>query len=478
MKKIILSLLAIAGIFASCSNDDIEVKTYGDLTYTISTQSVYDEFGVSDQFKGSFLSGDYNIGVWTFLYDTNGQLAASDSVFVKTFGQIERNFSYLPTGEYTTITVEMMVKESEGNISESFVIVGQDNLSTLQIARRKYYSAWYSAVGVATNVIQVSKGNNQKVDITPHAIGAYVDFIAANIDCSNYICVSFYTKDHPDGRFLSPDKKGEDRFYYKNYLEPNTWSRRGYIYHSSSDMFPNEAYGTAYLLEEGNINCVFGVQTETQLQNSKFTLTQKDGYKLKVEDGESYLGAVCYTGSNIEGILFDEYSYSNYQKWYNSLSIILDAEPYLVWGASASTVETYMKNSGMKFVQDGFDSENTLYYSYWVNYSNTLSYEYRFDTSKTNLSALLMVYSKSKYKKTEVLDELKTKFVYDGYNETFGGDFLYSEDSSTMLLVVENDEDFRVLYIGGLSSSAAPRSKSYVGSIFNEAKSLFKSNKK
>ena len=47
-----------------------------------------------------------------------------------------------------------------------------------------------------------------------------------------------------------------------------------------------------------------------------------------------------------------------------------------------------------------------------------------------------------------------------------------------MLLVFETNEDIRVLYIGGMSTSAASRSKSYVGSIFNEAKSLFKSNKK
>ena len=131
----------------------------------------------------------------------------------------------------------------------------------------------------------------------------------------------------------------------------------------------------------------------------------------------------------------------------------------------------------MNFVEDGYNQDNTLYYSYWVNYSNTLSYEYRFDTSKTNLSSLLMVYSKSKYSKTEVLQELKQKYVYDGYNDNLGGDFLHTEDNSTLLLLLENDEDLRVLYVSGSNTSAAPRNESFVLSRFKDARSLFKSNK-
>lgn len=487
MKKIILSLLAVAGIFASCSNDDIEVNTYGDLTYSISTQSVYDDFGVSEQFKSDFLneSGDYNIGLWTFFYDEDGNLALADSLAVKTFGQIERHFSNLPTGQYTAITIEMLVKESEDNQSESFTIVGQDKLATLELYQKDFVAAWYSVVGVSTNIVNVNKGSNSELNVKPQGIGAYVDWYAYNFDYTDYALVGFYTKDQPVGRYLSPNYSGDERFHYDKYLDSNVYTSRNYRY-PASGLIDNKYFSSAYLLEEGTVRCIFGALKENssgKLEKDIYQAPTDDIY-FEMKDGKTYYGCFCYVGGsslwreNLKANIFN--SYEELKSWYSQLSFMLNdyADPYLVWGAPSSTVETYMKNSGMKFVEDGFDSDNTLYYSYWINYSNTVSYEYRFETSKTNLNSLLMVYSKSKYKKTEVLDELKTKFVYDGYNETFGGDFLYSEDSSTMLLVVENDEDFRVLYIGGLSSSAAPRSKSYVGSIFNEAKSLFKSNKK
>ena len=73
MKKIILSLLAIAGIFASCSNDDIEVFKTGGVTVNVNTQSVYNEFGMDDIIR-DFIRDEnkYGIKVFSFLYDNNG----------------------------------------------------------------------------------------------------------------------------------------------------------------------------------------------------------------------------------------------------------------------------------------------------------------------------------------------------------------------------------------------------------------------
>lgn len=482
MKKIILSLLAIAGIFASCSNDDIEVNTYGDIVYAVSTQSVYEDFEIAEPLKERLLSTDYNIGVYTFIYNETGDLVVSDSVFTRTFGRIEQNFKNLPTGLYTAITLEMMVNKNENNTSESWVIVGKEKLSTLEIVNKTYLAYWYSAVGLSTQTLNVTNGGNQVYEIQPKGIGAIIDTYFMNFDRSDYIRVAFHTKDQPRGRFLSPEYYGDDRFDYESYNAERTWDARGRVY--TGKPLTDEENISIYLLEEGNIKCCFGAYEKDPnggYINSFYAYPSTD-YKYSIQDGKTYYGIFSYVG----GLYYDDCkaiiknSLDELVDWYNSLEFNFSekAEPYLIWGSSASTVETYMKNSGMQFVEDGFDSENTLYYSYWINYSNTVSYEYRFETSKTNLSSLLMTYSMSKYSKTEVLNELKNKFVYDGYDEILGGDFLYTEDNSTMLLVFETNEDIRVLYIGGISTSAASRSKSYVRSMFNEAKSLFKSNKK
>ena len=58
MKKILYSLIAVlAMVMSSCSNDDIEIIKTGGVTFNVSTQGVYDDFEVSDDFKNRFLSG-------------------------------------------------------------------------------------------------------------------------------------------------------------------------------------------------------------------------------------------------------------------------------------------------------------------------------------------------------------------------------------------------------------------------------------
>ena len=102
MKKILYSLIAVlAMVMSSCSNDDIEIIKTGGVTFNVSTQGVYDDFEVSDDFKNRFLSGSYNVGVYTFIYDETGNLAASDSVYTQTFGNIPQTFTSLKTGNYT-----------------------------------------------------------------------------------------------------------------------------------------------------------------------------------------------------------------------------------------------------------------------------------------------------------------------------------------------------------------------------------------
>ena len=481
MKKIIFSILAFAGILASCSNDDIEVNTYGDIVYAVSTQSVYEEFEVLEDLKTKLLSKDYNIGIYTFIYDEAGDLVASDSLYTTTFGRIEQNFNYLPCGHYTAITLEMMVNKNENNTSESWVIVGQDNMSTLEILNKTYIAYWYSAVGLSTQTITVSKGQNQVYEIKPKGIGAIINTYFENFDYSNYVRASFHTKDQPVGRYLSPVYSGDDRFHYEKYNEERVWDERGYVYY---EKIPNDIGRGIYLLEEGIIKCCFGAYKPNTTGGyiNSFYAFPHNNYKYTVEDGRLYYGMFCYVGGaegyDCEATLDD--NFEDIYKWFSSLkfNFVQEAEPYLNWGASASAVATYMNNSGMKLVGDGYNDDNTSYFTYWTNYSNTLGYEYIFEPSKTNLKSLLMIYSKQNYKKTDVMNKLKSKFIYDGYDESFGGELLYSADFSTMILVMEDDEYILVMYVGASPLSAPKRTKSSILPIIKDAKSSFKSIKK
>ena len=71
-------------VISSCSNDDIEVIKTGGVTFNISSESVYDDFGIAERFKNEYLSGSHKIGVYTFVYNENETLVASDSTYVQT----------------------------------------------------------------------------------------------------------------------------------------------------------------------------------------------------------------------------------------------------------------------------------------------------------------------------------------------------------------------------------------------------------
>lgn len=458
MKKILFMLLAFVGFVSSCENDDIEVTSFGDLTYTVSTQSVYDDFGISNQFKGDFLSKGFNIGVWTFMYGKDGNLAASDSVFTKTFGRIEQNFTKIPSGEYTVITVEMLVEEDLNNKSESFLLIGEDKLSTLQIALRSYYTDWYSAVGVSTETITVNNGDSKTVNVTPKGIGAYMDWVGWNFDKSDYRYVAFFTKEHLKGRFLSPYYTGEERFEYKEYLESNEWAPRDYEYKKNglADRFT----GSAYLLEEGNVKCCFGAQEIDENGDLKggFYCFPDASTTIQMRDGQTYRGGFSYIGgvnpmTNCAAGMFT--STSELNNWYNNLNLNFnapDAEPYLKWGASANDVTKYMQNCKMKFTYDGTNED--MYYSGWSNPDETLKYEYRFDTSKNNLNSLLMLYSSDAYSMENVFSDLKTKYVNEGYDSELGGYYFHTKNNETELLLFENEGGFGVLYVGSATSNA------------------------
>ena len=238
MKKYIYSLAAfLVTFFSACTNDDIEIEQIGvaptgDLTFSVSTQSVYDYFGVADDFKTRFLSGSYNIGLYTFVYDEAGNLAASDSVYTQTFGKISQEFKNLKEGNYTSITLEMLVDADHDYQSDNWVIVGKDKLSTLEIVNKNNAAYWYSAVGVATHKFQVEKNKYNSVAVTPKGIGSIIDTRMTNFDQSEYKSLTLFTKNQPLGRYLDPNLLGDDRFHYGSYTAEREWTHRGYVFKS------------------------------------------------------------------------------------------------------------------------------------------------------------------------------------------------------------------------------------------------------
>lgn len=474
MKKILFALVALLTIFfSSCSNDEIQISTTlrdYKLTYNISTQGVYDEFGITNSLKEKFLSDNVTIGVYTYIYDQNENLIASDSTYSKTFGQVSQSFD-LKEGTYTTVTLEMMVDENLGNSSESWVIVGQDKLSTIEVCQRVDQAYWYSAIGAYTNTVEVTKNGNN-INITPKAVGSIINTRVLRFNkTNNYNTILFTTKDQPSGRYFSPKRLDDDRFHYTQYTGQNKWCVREFLY-SKTGMKEFEGFDL-YLIEEGNVHFSMEPTLSTEENGIIYFGNWTQGYPsdnsfYNFKDGKKYYAGIAYTGgkdgNNCTAQIFD--NQNDYNNWIENLEPIYipDATPYLKWGANASTIENYMLNCGMLFNEDGINTEQGLYWSSYDNPNKTLYYEYRFNTDKTNLQSVLMSYSSEAYSMEDVLKTLRTKYTDYGYDEDLDGYLLGANE--TTLLVFKNDSGFGVLYVPNTSSNARKMTRSIKNTSF------------
>lgn len=463
MKKIIFSLLAIVGLVSSCTNDEIEVESYNDLTYNVSTQSVYEKFGIAEDFKKKFLSESWSIGVFTYIYDEEGLLVASDSIHTKTFGKIEQDFTKLNVGKYTAITIEMLVDDEDNFQSDCWIILGQEKQSTLEIANKSYEAYWYNAVGVTSTQLVIEKGKSITYDITPEPIGSIVYCKFQDFDKSDYKMLAFLTKDQPFGRFVSPNINGADRFDFKKYNDERTFDVRGKVFKMEIEQ---EHYPAVYLLEEGDINYCFGafkLDANNELING-FYARPSDRVYYEVKDGKSYYGAFIYVGgvesSDSDGMLFD--TLNEREEWllsHKSMGSKFVAYPDVTveWGSDAQTVINTMNKKSIT-VSDEIMAGN--YYSLiFLNSDITTVYNCYFETTKTNLFRLINATTDPA---DEVLSVLKMNYVYLGYDSDLQGELL--TDGSTAVLFTIGDGMQEILYLP-ISTTSAPQLECESGKI-------------
>lgn len=453
----LLSVL-LTVIFTSCSNEDIEIINSSNLKINITTQSVYDDFECSEPFKNRFLGGKgYSIGVYSFIYDEKGKLTSSDSTFVDTFQRITQEFKTLNKGNYTLITLEMLVENDNNYASPNWVIIDKESLETIKIVNKNYTSYWYSAVGLYTSSLSIDSSQDLEKNVNPKGIGTIIKNEITNFDVSKYACVEFFTKDQPKGRLLSPSYDGEDRFVYDHYNESNTWTARGYNYNKSG--LSSDIAFDVYLLEEGLIRYCFGalsLNSDGNLDSSFYPCPSKNS-TFTVRDGSIFYGGYHYIGGpegqDCVAALFN--SSNEYDNWYKSY-LETYVKPYLVWGASANDVDAYMTKSGMKLDDFGFVEESSMYWSYYCNSSNTVFYEYQFDLNKNNLNTVFMNFDDDYFTISSIESDLTKTFGQGQYSADLSG-YIFESNTTLLLLSTDTSDGFiTILYIPNANTRSIP----------------------
>lgn len=443
MKKILFALLAVAGLFSGCSNDDIEIIGNNDVTFKLNSESMFQEFGSYQSIKEKILSsGAYALGLYTFVYDKNENLVAADSLYNTTFNQSEQRFQ-LPEGDYTAVTLEMLVEKDEGYKAEGWCIVGQEKLSTLEVCQTDDEMYWYEALGTTSCTFSVGEDGVER-EITPKAIGCKVNVYALNFDkTTEYDMYQITTKDKLAGRYLSPKRTGSARFHWKEYSSSNTAFIRNYSIRRPH--LNDEERMTAYFLEEGDI--IYNIVPAVSANLGSWSAYPERQFT--VLDGHTYYGAAVYCGTSAprewEVGMYE--NYTDFETWAKQLlngyqepdepdtpqatSFIL---PSVNWGASAATVKSEEEAVGMSFVGEEFDDETNEYFQVFANEDQSVQHGFWFNSQRKDLNYSIALYLGCTTQ--QVIEELKKIYTYQGKNSN-GNEVL--SNSKTGVVVLADD---------------------------------------
>ena len=439
MKKILFLAVSLFAMFAvSCTNDDIEIEKIGrkfKLIYNVSTQSMYDTFGLTNDIRENYLRDQsLCIGVTSFLYDSNGNLVDKKFSSLFTFNTVTEEFEDLLEGDYTVVTVETLVDPEDDFNAEDWSFVDEKKLSTLKIRQDDHYVYRTSVLGVCSANVSISS-SDQTINVTPNAIGTLVEIHTDNFEKSPYAYVGFATNDVIEAYKLDPNLSREDR-YVHDLTTSGYINVRGYLSAEDSENY----YQTLYLLES-SVDWRFSFVKQENVSEGIWTTYNANKGSATLEDGAKYYGGFWYKNEfSAPECYFG--NYEGYQSWRQELldaanSKVTITLPYTTWGATVANVSSSMngysqtvgstakavlqQDGSYKIAYAGKTSESQIEYYFMNETSGLFESDLWFDSSKVGEDALL-----------NFMDENYT-YLYD-----YAGSYMYvTKDYGTYVILFE-----------------------------------------
>lgn len=475
MKKIFFLSIALLGLsITGCKNDAIEIieeqtpEPAKQITYNVASTAPYDGFDITESIKTQFLSEDsYYIAIRTYVYNKSGDRVDSIFSYIKSFQQVEQKFT-LPRGQYTFVTIETLVNVDYDYASDFWCFENTEKLTKATVKLRKDEDGeflsnvwWYGIIGKASKIVDVAE--SQSVAVSPSSIGTIVNVEFFNFDQNNdYKLVILSTKNQPSGLLLNPSLTGDNRYTWEKYNAGNYVAVRGVS--GSSNGLPQVGGFDVYILESGSVSMDIGPYNPT---SDGWYGYPKGRASLSLKDGDVYYVGLNYKGGT-EGADCDAYigsSLSGYLNWYANIitptptSSLTFKEPSTNWGATVSSVKSYM--SGYTLKNDIQQGTNV----YWMQYNgkdDEMLYEYDFSSSTTGLKESIVVFDSDDV----TIDDLKAyfkqsdKYGEPSYDSEYNVYVTISKDEKTGVVISENSGIWLVEYINISSLSAkmkAPR---------------------
>ena len=474
MKKIILPALALVGMMlnTACSNDDIEVEKTArlhTLALNVSTQGVYDQFDIAREVTNRFLIPRTNsIAVMTYVYDSQGKLAANATTYLSAFNTATQSFT-LAEDTYTAITVETLVNPDVNNESDVWSIADIENMSTIKIRLKENNSASvWDVIGVSTN--QISLTNDVAKNVAPAAIGSRINFFPYNFKNSyeivdgqrvNITAVALGTHVNLDYYSLNPALGSKDK--YVKSLSDEGWFSLISSIDAEQSIDPETGdgyYGFGYILDsELELSYYFHLESDA---NGSWHYYDRNNVTARFSDGATYYAGYYYMGADYfpMSCFYDNSADLNtwkrqcddmYQEDVTTPTTLFSA-PYTNWSVgTVSAVKSYM--SGATLIQDIQYDESFSAYTLMYKNSQNVFYEYLFQNATAGLTDSYVVLSGTTV--NAVHQELVNNQGYT-YTGEYNGSHFFSS-GTTSVMVVQSDDAIVVNYYNPQAYTSSPR---------------------
>ena len=340
MKKILFAALALAGLLTtSCENDPIEITTVApkhDVTLNVSTQAMYDQFGIANDIRSNFLNaGNKTIGITAFVFDSVGVYIDKIQGTSSSMSVVKLNVDELIEGEYTFVTIETMVDESTGK-SDVWNFDSAEKITDMKISQTAI-PAYQNVLGVNTQTINLK--SDEAITIEPKAIGSMVNFNCYNFVESPFENLGFTTNTALSYYSLDPNLQRKDRFHLS---QSGSYVIRGTI---SVDDSKNEVL--KFYLPEAEINWECKYQEANGVAKNIWNSNDDNYGAATLGDGVTYEVGYYYLDNKLYFTKTFYGTQGDLTKWAAEQEELLDyihVEPFIEWNSDVATVREYMKD--------------------------------------------------------------------------------------------------------------------------------------
>lgn len=446
MKKIIYSLMAILAIaISSCTNDEIEIqfgdKAQTEVTFSITTRSMYDSFGISDNVTETYLR-DKTLGVCvkTYIYDSEGNLVDSLVSGAYTY-ELQKQTIKLNNGTYTAVFVEGLMDQNDNYKVSNWNIQNVKKQKDAKVNFTAYRMARKDVVGISSEKFTV---NDKSINVatTPEGVGVLLYVYYNGYIDTPYDKVGIFSKEMTKGIALDPSIQEQDR-----YITINSSSKEMFVLR---DMDVEDTFTKCSIVYLPSNNAKIGmcVHDAEKASGTWSVFTKPEINRVLAKGNEYHLGFWYEKTLEPSYILTDNITtYNDWKETMGKQHAKKLVEPYTKWFSSLADVQTAMSDYQILTGGEGRTemAPSGIYFIdyYGKNLENKI--EFSFLTPTDGLIESDLFISQNATTEEDLNRMLQNQYTY--ITSQNGVSMYMTEDGETSIVLFRLLNDFVVGYV-------------------------------